>query len=799
MLANKLRTHIYLLTIFVLCLAVTSQAEYLGSSAGQAKPRVVPGVLEVQFTSDVVLSGARTSFGRLSLGQSALDAVFDRHRVSDIVAIFPWRSETSPHPEDRTMSRFQKLSVPIDADLDLLISELMASGKVLTAEPSWDVPVAALTPDDPRFGFSGQYGLTLTGATSVWEVETGSDTAKIAIADTGVNYRHEDLRNMIWVNPGEDLDGDEEPFDLDDLDGIDNDGNGVVDDLIGYDFLSGAGGPVWAGEDAGGRDPDPSDFNGHGSHVAGIAAAATNNTLGIAGMAGGWHSGSQYANRGPRIMCLRIGYLAKTGQGFVNLGDAASALDYAARMGADAFNASWGSVGTSALFAAINLAADSGMIISKAAGNSNNDQADWMNLLPQVMSVASTNSSDVKSGFSSFGSWVEISAPGSSIQSVNSLFGNPSYSNKSGTSMAAPSYVGAAMLIKSLSPSLTGVEIDSLLMATADNLDALNPGYLGSLGSGRINVLSAIQDLPVANFSAGPILLGAPGLTVDFTDVSPNSPSAWSWTFGDGNVSSIQSPSHTYNNIGAYDVTLEVTEPRGVGYEQAKRLVVIHADSVGGDSAGGLQQDGVTIPVYLNNTFQVKSIIFPFSYPPLASGELIYDSFSTAGLRTENWDIQQLIWFNPAGNEMVLEMRSDNVIGHSRYLQPDTGAFVNLHFSFEPGTLPGIALPISTGTIVGESLVLETTHGNITPTFTNLEAFMSGCCATAGDANNSGSVNISDVTFLIARIFAGGPAPICNDQADANGSDAVNISDVTFLIARIFAGGPAPVCGQTGL
>lgn len=364
--------------------------------------------------------------------------------------------------------------------------------------------------------------------------------------------------------------------------------------------------------------------------------------------------------------------------------------------------------------------------------------------------------------------------------------------------MAAPSYGGAALLIKSLMPSFTSVEIDSLLMATADNLDALNPNYMGLLGTGRVNVLNAIQDLPAANFSAGPVLLGAPGLTVDFTDFSPNSPSAWSWTFGDGDVSSDQNPSHTYNAIGAFDVTLEITEPRGTGFEQAKRLVVIHADSVGGDSADGLLQDGVTIPVYLSNTFQVKSIIFPFSYPPPAFGELIYDSFSTAGLRTENWDVQQLIWFDPARREMVLEMRSDNIVGHSRYLQPDTGAFVNLHFSFEPGTPPGGPLPIMSGTIAGESLVLETTHGNITPTFTTLNAYMGGCCATAGDANHDGGVNIADVTFLIARIFASGDAPVCNDEADANGDDTVNIADITFLIARIFAGGAAPVCGSTG-
>ncbi|MFQ5607551.1 MAG: S8 family serine peptidase [Candidatus Zixiibacteriota bacterium] len=785
--------------LLALLSASTVQAEYLGPNATAAKPFLMPGALEVQFTSDVVLSRTTRSFGRVSLREAAIDAVFERHGVTEIASTFPWRHEDSPHEADRRLSRFQRLTLPENTDLGALINELLSTGKVITAERIWVVPVTEMTPDDPRWSFAGQYGPPLIGATSVWDVETGSDTAKIAIADTGVNYRHEDLRDMIWVNPGEDIDGDEEPYDLDDLNGVDDDGNGVIDDLIGYDFLTSAGGAVWAGEDGAGRDTDPSDFQGHGSHVAGIAAAATNNGLGVAGIAGGWHAGGVYSRRGPRIMCLRIGYLANTGQGFVNLNDAAAAIDYAARMGADVINASWGSAPVTSLSTAINLAADSGVIIAKAAGNDNDTEADWMNLLPTVITVASTNSSDAKSGFSSFGDWVEISAPGSCIHSANSFLGNPSYGNKSGTSMAAPAYGGAALLVKSLAPGFTRIEIDSLLIATADNIDAQNPGFIGQLGSGRINVSSAIQDLPVAIFSAGPVLLGMPGLTVNFTDLSPNAPSAWNWSFGDGATSTLQNPSHTYNDVGAFDVTLEATESRGVGFEQSKRLVVIHADSVGGDSAGGLLQNGVTVPVYLRNNFHVKSIVFPFSYPGTASGELVFDSFSTAGLRTENWDIQQLIWFNPPGNEMVIEMRSDNVIGRSNYLQPDTGAFVNLHFSFEPGTLPHIGLPILSGTIQSNTLSLETTHGVISPTFTTLTAVLDGCCDTPGDASNDGSVNISDITFLIARIFAGGVAPVCLDKADANGDNSVNISDVTFLIARIFAGGSAPVCGSTGL
>ncbi len=802
--SSKLVAVAIMAVLLTLCYGETAFAVDDGSPLAQ--PFVIQGQLEIRFTDEVTVNSAVRSFGRVSVSSPAVDAVLSTYAVSEMYSVFPWRDETSTNAAERRMSKYELLVFPVTVDLDIMIDELLATGKVATAEKIWAVPVMELqgssafgsqaTPNDPSWNL--QYAPALIGATSVWDVENGSDTAKIGVTDTGVNYLHEDLKNQIWVNPGEDIDNDGEVYDLDDLNGIDDDGNGIVDDLIGYDFFTGFGLPLFPGEEGGGPDSDPNDFNGHGTHVAGIAAAVSNNATGVAGIAGGWGGSQSYSSRGARIMCLRIGGTADDGNGYVNLSNAASAFDYAARMGADVMNASWGSSGLSSMLDAINMAADSGISIGKAAGNANNSEGDWMNLLPGVISVASVNSSDIRSGFSSFGDWVEISAPGSSIYATYSSQYTPTYRYLSGTSMATPAYCGAFLLVKSLMPSFTRVEIDSLLLATADNIDAQNPTYVGALGSGRVNVASAIADLPVANFSAGPVLSGTLGLTVDFVDLSPNSPSSWLWSFGDGANSTMQNPSHTYSQPGLFTVTLEATEPRGVGFEQAKRMVFIHADTVGGDSGSGLLSEGVTVPIALHNDFLVKSIILPLSYADFNGISLVFDSFSTVGLQTQDWDVQSLGLNDPVGKELLITLQSDLIAGHSRYLQPGDGPIVNLHFSFDPSSDPG-ALPITTTTVLGDVLLVETQQGSYTPSSTPSLAIMAGCCEQAGDADNSGSTNIADVTFLITRIFSSGPAPVCADAADADGSNSVNISDVTYLIARIFSSGPAPVCGSTGL
>lgn len=782
-----------------------AQAGFSSAASEQGKPFVIKGRLLVRFADDVSVGSAVKSFGRVSVGSPAVDAVFLRHGVTDMSATFPWRSENSQYEADRLMSKHQRITLPDDADLDAVIDELLATGRVESAEKDWAHPLlgVALVPNDDEW--SKQYSPTIIGAASTWDVEPGSDSVKIAIIDSGVNYNHEDLKDMIWVNPGEDIDGDEEVYDTDDLNGIDDDGNGIVDDLIGYDFYNGAG-PAWPGEDGGTEDTDPNDFDGHGTHCSGIAAASTNNVLGVAGIAGGNNAAGSFHTRGVRIMCLRAGGSIDDGgvrRGFVTMSDCAQSIDYAAKMGADVVNCSWGSSGIAAMADAIQLALDSGVVIAKAAGNGNPgiDDADYMGNYPGVMAVASTDGSDTKSGFSYYGTWIEISAPGSSVFSTYSSDYVPVYAYLSGTSMAAPAYCGAVGLLKSLSPHLTGTEIDSILMATATDIDGLNPTYAGQLGAGRVDVFDAIQNEAQALFSAGPALIGEPGLSVDFTDLSPNAPSAWDWTFGDGGVSTLQNPTHVYNTVGVYDVTLNATEPNGVGFELARRMVLVHSDTLVGDTIDGLVGETVVVPIRLKNDFLTKSLRIPLKYADAAGGSLTWSHFSTTGLASELWEWQTTPAFNPFANEVVIDLRSNIGLmtnGHSTYLPAGDQVVVNLHFTIDGGSAPGAVIPITVKKIGTHELTVENIHASYEPVWGATAVRVSGCCETAGDADNSGGVSIGDVTYLIAHIFSGGPAPDCQDEGDADGSNSISIADVTYLIALIFSGGPAPVCGSTG-
>ncbi len=787
-----------LLALSLIVMAPTvSKADYKAQGP-QPKPYIIKGQLEVRFVDGFSVGSKIESFGRVSFGSPAVDAVLSQHAITNVRSVFPWRDELSAYQVDRTMSKFQLMQFDENVDMDILINDLMATGDVVSAEKIWAMPLLEIQaiPDDPRWNL--QYAPARIQATNMWDFERGSDTAKIALTDSGVNYRHEDLVDNVWVNPGEDLDGDGEVYDLDDLNGIDDDGNGVIDDLIGYDFFTGLGGGVFAGEDGGTPDTDPNDHNGHGTHVAGIAAASSNNGLGVAGIAGGWNGAANYATRGARIMCLRIGATGPDGNGFINLSNAATAIDYAARMGADVVNTSWGSSGLSSLVAAIDLANDSGVIISNAAGNDGADNPSFLGLRPDITTVASTDGGDFKSSFSNFGSWVTVSAPGSGIQSTFSSVYIPTYANLSGTSMAAPAYAGAVLLVKSAMPGWTKTEIDSALLATADNIDAENPAFVGQLGSGRVNPFNVLQSLPIANYSAGPVLIGAPGLTVSFTDLSPNSPTDWSWTFGDGNVSSLQNPDHTYNTIGIYDVSLTITDPLGVAYEPGKRLVFIHSDTLGGDTVVGNIGDTVDVAFSLKNDFQVKSLKLPLSYADLNGVKLKYIGITTTGLRAEQFEVQQVPSEDPFNKRIILELRSSGTIGTSPHLQPGTGPIVAVRFEILPGSVTGNSIPLNTLAFGGSTLGEETLHGAILPTYLPSVVKVAGCCITPGDYDNNGSFNIADVTAGIERIFGSGLPPFCTDQADANGDNSFNVSDVTYGIARIFGGGPAPVCGTTG-
>ncbi|MEE2681824.1 MAG: S8 family serine peptidase [Planctomycetota bacterium] len=336
-----------------------------------------------------------------------------------------------------------------------------------------------------------------------WDRETGSDQITVAILDTGVRYYHDDLggqgastlqnsRGNLWRNVAEDGG----------IPGFDDDGNGYIDDYLGWDFVSSPIYTCWSGEDCSGSDNDPRDFNGHGTHCAGIVGAINNNDYMVSSVAGGRGNGSlESGGNGVRLMSCKIGHSAQYGgseYGFVNMNYAAQALYYAADNGARIASCSWGSSNSGGLGGAIDYFIASGGLVFKASGNSNSQSADYMGSRSDVINVAATDQSDQRASFSNYGSWIDISAPGVDILSTYHDHTNPEVDYAaflSGTSMATPLAAGAAALIWSTDPSMPASEVWATLRDTADDIDSINGSAAGKLGSGRINVSAALASL----------------------------------------------------------------------------------------------------------------------------------------------------------------------------------------------------------------------------------------------------------------------------------------------------------------
>ncbi|MBT6842675.1 MAG: S8 family serine peptidase [Candidatus Melainabacteria bacterium] len=276
----------------------------------------------------------------------------------------------------------------------------------------------------------------------LWSITKGEGIT-VAVIDTGVDYTHQDLAANIWNNT------DEIPGNR-----IDDDNNGYVDDVIGWDFVVGAGSNCAFGEDCGRSDNDPSDKNGHGTHVAGIIGAVQNNAIGISGIA-----------PEVKIMPLRAGY--STGSSaFLKTSDIIDAISYAINNDADVINMSFAGGELSALHDVLRLADSLGIVLVAAAGNNSTSQLMYPAAFPEVISVGAIANNTSKLSFSNYGDWVDVVAPGSWIFST--IPGN-AYDYKSGTSMSAPLVAGVAALIKAKSKlqDLDGKTIKARILASS--------------------------------------------------------------------------------------------------------------------------------------------------------------------------------------------------------------------------------------------------------------------------------------------------------------------------------------------
>ena len=430
----------------------------------------------------------------------------------------------SSRKADLPLIHGQVVRIPKIISVEGAVEMFLRDPDVLFAEPNYIRRPFATVPNDPDFPL--QWSLQAIEAPEAWSVANSSDDVVVAVIDSGVDYTHPDLAADIWMNDGE-IPGD----------GIDNDGNGYVDDGMGWNFVGSQTCDLEDGDGDGKPDcvcqqddpdvpddpgnNDPMDDYGHGTHVSGIIAAVGNNGIGTSGVL--WRG---------RIMPLKI--IDKNACGSTS--DEIQAIGYAVAQGADIINASFGGEGSSqGEKAAVRAAADAGVLFVAAAGNGGTDHVGDNNdavpvypagyRLDNVVSVAASDPNDNLSAYSNFGPHsVDLAAPGDCILSTmpvgdfamkgtTACPGHPITSVEaylSGTSMSTPLVSGTAALMLIQNPSVSAKKIKALISLTTDARESLS-GRIAS--SGRLNARKALLREAGSGLSGGGGGCGAVGYT----------------------------------------------------------------------------------------------------------------------------------------------------------------------------------------------------------------------------------------------------------------------------------------------
>jgi len=421
-----------------------------------SKEMVVPGVIIVKFRESIALAKS---------AGSGLEKIWQKYAIQQVEPVLGISRNLMKQGGSRALDSVYYIYFNSQASPFVVADELKKSStEIIYAEPKYVhfISEALVEPPDDSL-YPQQYSLRKINAAEAWDIARGEQgEVVIAIVDGGTEINHSDLNANLWVNPGEIPD-----------DSIDNDDNGFVDDIHGWNFPINSNDPT-------GLPTTPINAN-HGTHTAGIASAVTNNSTGISGAS--WNAKIMAINSGSHDTDNSIAY------GY-------SGILYAARNGADIISCSWGRPGSPSQFEqeVIDEAAAKGAVVVAAAGNNNSDGNFFPAQYNNVFSVAAVDSNDVKASFSNFGPEIDVSAPGVSILSTLT---DGRYGSMSGTSMSCPLAAGVVALVKTKNNSWNGVQAAEQVRVTSDNIDSQNPAYLDDLGAGRINALTALTaELP---------------------------------------------------------------------------------------------------------------------------------------------------------------------------------------------------------------------------------------------------------------------------------------------------------------
>jgi len=506
-------------------LAALTCMMYVSVMLGQTvNPDYADGRIYFKLKSDVPLYLSFKGDNRIVdiKAYSFLSAIAEKYNLEQLLRPFFAAKESD------ILQRTFELQFTDIQNVDYIVRDLQALSVIEYAEK---VPLHKymVTPNDPSY--PSQWELAKISASTAWNYSTGSSTVKVAIDDSGVETTHPDLSANIWTNTGE-IAGNS----------IDDDANGYVDDVKGWDVAD------WD------NNPDPTNSGNHGTMVAGCASARSNNSVGIASI-----------GYSVKIIAIKA---SKTTAGTMPYGY--DGIIYAAAAKANVINLSWGgTVSSTTGQNVINYAYGKGCLIVAAAGNAGNSTLEYPAAYTNVIAVASTGSGDKKSSWSSYGSYIDVCAPGEGIYTTNVGSG---YTTTQGTSFSSPIVSGLCGLMLSLYPYLTLAEIETCLKSNTDDISALNPSYTGQLGTGRVNAFKTMQCVdakvaskPTTDFVANFTTVTAGG-NVTFTDLSIHNPTTWNWTFTGGTPASFVGktpPQIAYNTPGTYDVTLVTSNGNG--------------------------------------------------------------------------------------------------------------------------------------------------------------------------------------------------------------------------------------------
>jgi serine protease len=438
------------------------------ATKSKAKFELSKNVSEKDYMAKTVLvkidPSKRASLGKASIGIPEIQTVLQKIGAYKVNTMFPNAVKAANRMPDGSespdISTIYKISYTADISVVDVINELLKNDAVIYAEPSYIYHIN-YRPNDPDTNSARNYYQKIIKAYEAWDVSKGDTNVVIGIIDTGGDLDHPDLAANVKKNYA------------DPVNGLDDDGDGYIDNFLGWDFV----GATSANFNEDGDPNVQAGGNDHGVHVGGDASAVADNNVGIAGV--GFKSKLLFVKCSPDAFenSVYTGY-----EGIV----------YAADHGASVINCSWGGQGGGSVGQdVINYAISKNALVVAAAGNNAADSYDYFpTSYKGVLSVGSTTNTDRRSSFSNFGYSVDVSAPGSGIYSTTY---NDSYASYDGTSMASPVAAGAAALVKAHFPSYNAIQVGEQLRVTCDDISSKNSGsYKDKLGKGRINVYKAL-------------------------------------------------------------------------------------------------------------------------------------------------------------------------------------------------------------------------------------------------------------------------------------------------------------------